>query len=49
MFGAVRQMEEPTAEEVNKVQVVVLERLQELFEQHKHLVRGFEHKTLEFA
>lgn len=41
--------EDPTPEEVDEVQEKVLAALVALFDQHKHLMPGWENKTLEIA
>ena len=47
--AAVKQKVNPSPEEVREVQKAVLEAVTSLFDQHKHLMPGWEGKCLEIV
>ena len=44
--GAVKQSDSPSAAEVDKVHALLVESLSRMFEEHKHLVPGWESRAL---
>ncbi len=45
--GAVKQTDNPSAEEVDRVHAAVVAAIRSLFDQHKHLIPGWQHKVLQ--
>lgn len=47
VVGAVKQATEPSAEEVDRVHAAVVAAIRSLFDQHKHLIPGWQHRVLQ--